>query len=131
VWLKWIDYSITIWVEAEHLYIRFQRKGRSGKLLQEEDDATQTRQVEGNDKLKHQRNGSKWSSSKASSCCGFKHREEVRIKNSEEKRQIMDKLIKKDKKKIDKMMNKLIEKDIPRDKKIEKCDKEMKRKGKS
>lgn len=43
----------------------------------------------------------------------------------------MDKLIKKDKKKIDKMMNKLIEKDIPRDKKIEKCDKEMKRKGKS
>jgi hypothetical protein len=38
----------------------------------------------------------------------------------------MDKLIKKDKKKIDKMMNTLIKKDIPRDKKIEKCDKEMK-----
>jgi hypothetical protein len=35
----------------------------------------------------------------------------------------MDKLIKKDKKKIDKMMNALIKKDIPRDKKIEKCDK--------
>ena len=41
----------------------------------------------------------------------------------------MDKLIKKDKHKIDKMMNTLIKKDIPRDKKIEKCDK-MKKKGK-
>lgn len=37
----------------------------------------------------------------------------------------MDKLIKKDKKKIDKMMNTLVKKDIPRDKKIEKCDKIM------
>lgn len=35
----------------------------------------------------------------------------------------MDKLIKKDKQKIDKMMNNLIKKDIPRDKKIEKFDK--------
>lgn len=34
----------------------------------------------------------------------------------------MDKLIKKDKKKIDKMMQTLIKKDIPRDKKLEKCD---------
>jgi len=40
----------------------------------------------------------------------------------------MDKLIKQDKSKIDKMMNTLIKKDIPRDKKIEKCDKEMKKK---
>lgn len=32
----------------------------------------------------------------------------------------MDKLIKRDKKKIDKMMNVLIKKDIPRDKKLEK-----------
>ena len=40
----------------------------------------------------------------------------------------MDKLIKKDKAKIDKMMNTLIKKDIPRDKKIEKCDKEMNKK---
>jgi len=40
----------------------------------------------------------------------------------------MDKLIKKDKVKIDKMMDTLIKKDIPRDKKIEKCDREMKRK---
>lgn len=39
----------------------------------------------------------------------------------------MDKLIKKDKKKIDKMMNTLIKKDIPRDKKLEKCDKSMKK----
>jgi hypothetical protein len=39
----------------------------------------------------------------------------------------MDKLIKKDKKKIDKMMNDLIKKDIPRDKKLKKCDKEMKK----
>ena len=42
----------------------------------------------------------------------------------------MDKLIKKDKKKIDKMMDKLVKKDIPRDKKLEKCDKEMKKKKK-
>ncbi len=39
----------------------------------------------------------------------------------------MDKLIKKDKKKIDSMMNTLIKKDIPRDKKLEKCDKPMKK----
>ena len=39
----------------------------------------------------------------------------------------MDKLIKKDKAKIDKMMNTLIKKDIPRDKKLEKCDKIMKK----
>ncbi len=39
----------------------------------------------------------------------------------------MDKLIKKDKAKIDKMMNTLVKKDIPRDKKIEKCDKAMKK----
>jgi len=42
----------------------------------------------------------------------------------------MDKLIKKDKKKIDKMMTTLVKKDIPRDKKIEKCDEKMKMKGK-
>lgn len=42
----------------------------------------------------------------------------------------MDKLIKKDKKKIDKMMDSLVKKDIPRDKKIEKCDKEMMKKKK-
>ena len=42
----------------------------------------------------------------------------------------MDKLIKKDKKKIDKIMNELVKKDIPRDKKIQKCDKEMKKKKK-
>lgn len=42
----------------------------------------------------------------------------------------MDKLIKKDKKKIDKMMDTLIKKDIPRDKKIEKCDKDTKKKKK-
>lgn len=41
----------------------------------------------------------------------------------------MDKLIKKDKKAMDKMMNTLIKKDIPRDKKIEKCEK-MHKKGK-
>lgn len=35
----------------------------------------------------------------------------------------MDKLIKKDKKRIDKMMNTLVKKDIPRDKKLEKYDK--------
>jgi len=44
----------------------------------------------------------------------------------------MDKIIKKDKQKIDKMMDTLVKKDKPRDKKIEKCDKEtkMKKKGK-
>jgi hypothetical protein len=43
----------------------------------------------------------------------------------------MDKLIKADKNKIDKMMNTLVKKDIPRDKKIEKCDMKMKKgKGK-
>ncbi len=42
----------------------------------------------------------------------------------------MDKIIKKDKKKMDKMMDSLVKKDIPRDKKIEKCDKEMKKKKK-
>lgn len=35
----------------------------------------------------------------------------------------MDKLIKKDKKKIDKMMDTLVKKDIPRDKKLEKMKK--------
>lgn len=40
----------------------------------------------------------------------------------------MDKLIKKDKKKIDKMMDTLVKKDIPRDKKIAKYEK-MKKKG--
>jgi hypothetical protein len=38
----------------------------------------------------------------------------------------MDKLIKKDKKKIDKMMDALVKKDKPCDAKIEKCDKMMK-----
>jgi hypothetical protein len=33
----------------------------------------------------------------------------------------MDKLIKKDKGKIDKMMNTLVKKDIPRDKKLKEC----------
>lgn len=42
----------------------------------------------------------------------------------------MDKLIKKDKKKIDKMMDTLVKKDIPRDKKIEKLEKETKHKKK-
>ena len=42
----------------------------------------------------------------------------------------MDKLIKKDKKKIDTMMDSLVKKDIPRDKKIEKCDKMAKKKKK-
>lgn len=41
----------------------------------------------------------------------------------------MDKLIKKDKKRIDKMMNELIKKDVPRDKKLEKCDKMSKKHG--
>jgi hypothetical protein len=40
----------------------------------------------------------------------------------------MDKLIKKDKSKIDKMMNTLIKKDIPRDKKLEQCAKMKKKK---
>lgn len=35
----------------------------------------------------------------------------------------MDKLIKKDKSKMDKMMNELVKKDIPRDKKIAKLEK--------
>lgn len=39
----------------------------------------------------------------------------------------MDKIIRKDKKKIDKMMDDLVKKDIPRDKKIERCDKAMKK----
>lgn len=47
----------------------------------------------------------------------------------EQKEIIMDKLIKKDKKKIDKMMDDLVKKDVPRDKKLEKYDK-MKKKGK-
>ena len=42
----------------------------------------------------------------------------------------MDKLIKKDKKKIDKMMDSLVKKDMPRDKKLEKCAKMEKKKGK-
>ncbi len=42
----------------------------------------------------------------------------------------MDKLLKKDKKKIDKMFNSLIKKDIPRDKKIKSCDKKMKKAAK-
>ncbi len=42
----------------------------------------------------------------------------------------MDKLIKKDKSKIDKMMNTLVKKDKPRDKKIEKMEKEHKHKKK-
>lgn len=42
----------------------------------------------------------------------------------------MDKLIKKDKAKIDKMMTTLVKKDIPRDKKLEKCDKVMHKKKK-
>ena len=42
----------------------------------------------------------------------------------------MDKLIKKDKKKIDKMMDDLVKKDIPRDKIIEKAKKSNMKKGK-
>ena len=38
----------------------------------------------------------------------------------------MDRLIKKDKKKMDKMMNELIKKDKPRDKKLEKMEKKGK-----
>lgn len=41
----------------------------------------------------------------------------------------MDKIIKKDKRKIDKMMDDLVKKDIPRDKKLKKFDK-MEKKGK-
>lgn len=41
----------------------------------------------------------------------------------------MDKKIRKLKRKIDKGMNALVKEDVPRDKKIEKCDKEMKKKG--
>lgn len=54
--------------------------------------------------------------------------DELNAKTSKLKGKIenMDKIIKKDKKKIDVMMDKLIKKDIPRDKKIEKCDEEMK-----
>lgn len=44
---------------------------------------------------------------------------------------IMDKLIKKDKEKIDKMMNNLVKKDIPRDKKLKECSKSMKKKKKN
>lgn len=40
----------------------------------------------------------------------------------------MDKEIKKVKKSLDNKMDKLVRMDIPRDKKIEKCDKEMKHK---
>jgi hypothetical protein len=40
----------------------------------------------------------------------------------------MDKLIKKDKKKMDKMMDALVKKDIPRDKKIHDCEKKMMKK---
>ncbi len=43
----------------------------------------------------------------------------------------MDKKIKKLKRKIDKGMNALVKEDIPRDRKIEKCDKAMKSKKKS
>lgn len=42
----------------------------------------------------------------------------------------MDKVIKKDKKKMDKMMDSLVKKDKPRDKKLEKCDKAMMKKKK-
>ena len=55
----------------------------------------------------------------------------VWAESKEEKREkviIIDKLIKKDKKKIDKMMSTLIKKDIPRDAKLHKCDKLMKKK---
>lgn len=42
----------------------------------------------------------------------------------------MDKLIKKDKRKMDKMMTELVKKDKPRDKKLAKCDMKMKGKKK-
>lgn len=41
----------------------------------------------------------------------------------------MDKLIKKDKKKIDKMMNELVKKDVPRDKKLKEYEKLKKKKS--
>lgn len=44
------------------------------------------------------------------------------------KEKYMDKLIKSDKKKINKMMDSLIKKDIPRDKKLEKCVKKSRKK---
>jgi hypothetical protein len=40
----------------------------------------------------------------------------------------MDKEIKKVKKSIDKKMDKLVQMDMPRDKKIERCDRDMKKK---
>lgn len=42
----------------------------------------------------------------------------------------MDKKIKRVKREMDKKLNALVKEDIPRDKKLEKCDKEMKRKKK-
>jgi hypothetical protein len=51
----------------------------------------------------------------------------IKIKN---KVDIMDKIIKKDKKKMDVMMESLVKKDVPRDKKIKKCDMMMKKKKK-
>ena len=42
----------------------------------------------------------------------------------------MDKKIKSLKREMDKKLNKLVKLDIPRDKKLKKCDKEMKRKKK-
>lgn len=42
----------------------------------------------------------------------------------------MDKIIKRDKRKMDKMMNELVRKDKPRDKKIHACEKKMKKKSK-
>jgi hypothetical protein len=42
----------------------------------------------------------------------------------------MDKKIRKLKKKIDKGMDALVKEDIPRDRKLEKCDKMMKKKSK-
>lgn len=42
----------------------------------------------------------------------------------------MDKLLKKDKNKIDKMFKDLIKKDIPRDKKLKACDSKMKKAAK-
>lgn len=54
--------------------------------------------------------------------------QDLKIMAQKMKGKKMDKLIKKDKKKIDNMMDTLVKKDIPRDKKIEKCDKDMKKK---
>lgn len=42
----------------------------------------------------------------------------------------MDKKIKRVKREMDKKLNALVKEDMPRDKKLEKCDKEMKRKKK-